>query len=432
MPEFSGQTLTSGPKHPTGEKWPEPCKYSLARTLRHRWDDPVRPGRKRMRQISAGIIVGTRELEEELLNCLQNLPVRVLFEVSELPEDWSDFLERIERMRPDVVLLDVTKLREPMEQVIQRIRSTKCQPAVCVLDKTKDPEAILLAFRAGAAEFLFPPFGEALRAALEHIAKVRESTPDSRRHNGKVFAFVSAKGGCGATTIACHVAVELAGRRCGKVLLADLDLESGMVGFLMKSNSAYSIADAARDLQHLDDSYWDGLVYRGVPDVDVITAPPAGTPGVIAPDQMDPVVTFTRTLYDWVVLDLGRNLSAHTLPILGSIDGLYLVTTYEIPALHQAKAIIQSVLHAGFPQDRLHLIMNRMPRHTDVTLDEIGQMLGLAVCETIPNDYASLQEAYTEGRLLRPESLLGKTYGRLAAHMAGLEEKKKRKLSLFG
>jgi pilus assembly protein CpaE len=384
-----------------------------------------------MRQISAGIIVATRELEEALLNCLQDLPVRVLFEISELPEDWSDFLERIERTRPDVVILDVTKLREPMEQVIQRIRSTKYQPAVCVLNKTKDPEAILTAFRAGATEFLSPPFGQALRDALEHIAKIRETTPDSHHHNGKVFAFVSAKGGCGATTIACHVALELASRHCGKALLADLDLESGLIGFLLKSDSAYSIADAARNLNQLDDSYWAGLVYKGIPDVDVITAPPAATPGLVSIDQVEPVVVFTRTLYDWVVFDLGRNLSAYALSILGSIDGLYLVTTYEIPALHQAKGIIQSVLRAGFSQDRLHLIMNRMPKHTDVTVDEIGKMFGLPVSETIPNDYVSLQEAYTEGRLLGPESMLGKSYGRLAAHMAGLEEKK-RKLSLFG
>lgn len=384
-----------------------------------------------MRQISAGIIVATRELEEALLNGLQDLPVRVLFEISELPEDWSDFLERIERTQPDVVILDVTKLREPMEQVIKRIRSTKCQPAVCVLDKTKDPEAILTAFRAGATEFLSPPFGQALKDVLEHIAKAKEAAPDSRHHNGKVVAFVSAKGGCGATTIACHVALELASRRCGKVLLADLDLESGLIGFLLKSNSAYSIADAARNLKQLDDSYWDGLVYRGIPDIDMIAAPPAATPGLVSTDQVQPMVAFTRTLYDWIVLDLGRNLSAYALPILESLDSLYLVMTYEVPALHQAKGIIHGALLAGLPQDRLHLVMNRMPKHTDVTLDEIGQMLGLPISETIPNDYVSLQEAYTEGRLLSPESMLGRRYSRLVAHMAGLEEKK-RKLSLFG
>src|SRR5690349_10615574 len=110
----------------------------------------------RMRQISAGIIVGTRELEEALLTCLQALPVRILFELSEIPGDWAEFRERIERVRPDVVILDITSLREPMAQVIQQIRSAKMAPAVCVLHKTKDPEAILTAFRAGATEFLFP------------------------------------------------------------------------------------------------------------------------------------------------------------------------------------------------------------------------------------------------------------------------------------
>jgi pilus assembly protein CpaE len=384
-----------------------------------------------MRQISAGIIVATRELEEALLTSLQDLPVRVLFEISELPDDWPAFLERVERMRPDVVILDVTKLREPLEQVIQHIRSTKTQPAVLVLHKNKDPEAILAAFRAGAAEFLFPPFGHALKDALERVAKAKEATPDSRRHAGKVFAFVSAKGGCGATTIACHVALDLAGRSHGKVLLADLDLDSGLIGFLLKAKGSYSIADAARNLQHLDESYWRGLVFSGIPDLDVMTAPPPATPGLISPDQIEPVVAFARTLYDWVILDLGHNLNSYTLPVLGHLDGLYLVTSYEIPALHQAKGIIQSVLHAGYSQDRLHLLMNRMPKHNEVTLDEVGEMLGLPITETIPNDYGALQEAYAEGRLLNPDTFLGKSYAHLVARMAGLDEKKRR-LSLFG
>jgi pilus assembly protein CpaE len=215
------------------------------------------------------------------------------------------------------------------------------------------------------------------------------------------------------------------------VLLADLDLESGLIGFLVKSNTPYSIADAAHNLSHLDESYWHGLVFTGIPDVDVITAPPPATPGLISPDQVEPVISFARTLYDWVILDLGRNLNAYTLGILRDIEGLYVVTTYEIPALHQAKGLIQTVLHAGYPQDHLHLLMNRVPKHNEVTLDEIGKMLGFPVTETIPNDYGSLQEAYTEGRLVNPDGVLGKSFAHLVAHMAKLEEKKK-KLSLFG
>src|SRR5581483_10548154 len=124
-----------------------------------------------MRQISAGIIVGARELEEALLTALQELPVRVLFEISEIPEDETEFRERIERMRPDVVILDGTRLRDPLDVVIQRIRSAKGPAFRLVMAQAKGSGGILAAFRAGATEFLFPPFDKSLKNALERIAK---------------------------------------------------------------------------------------------------------------------------------------------------------------------------------------------------------------------------------------------------------------------
>jgi hypothetical protein len=77
--------------------------------------------------IAAGIVVQTRELWDELNRSLQDLSVRLLFELSELPPDWAGFLDRIDRVRPDVIMLDVTKLREPLEDVVKRIRS-RCTP----------------------------------------------------------------------------------------------------------------------------------------------------------------------------------------------------------------------------------------------------------------------------------------------------------------
>ena len=100
-----------------------------------------------MYPIAAGIVVQTRELWDELNRSLQNLSVRLLFELSELPPDWAGFLDRIERVRPDVIVLDVTRLREPLEDVIKRIRSTAAQPAVFALNTTAEPAAILDAGR---------------------------------------------------------------------------------------------------------------------------------------------------------------------------------------------------------------------------------------------------------------------------------------------
>ena len=60
-------------------------------------------------------------------------------------------------------------------------------------------------------------------------------------------------------------------------------------------------------------------------------------------------------------------------------------------------------------------------------------MMSLPVFATLPNDYPSLYESYSEGSLLPPSSRLGKELGRMAIKISGLEEQKerKRKFSLF-
>jgi pilus assembly protein CpaE len=382
--------------------------------------------------IAAGIVVETKEIWDELTLSFQELSVRLLFELSEVPTDWAGFLDRLDRVRPDVVLLDVTSLREPLEDVVRRIRSTAAQPAVFALHTEAKPDSILTALRAGVSEYLYPPFREPLKAAFERLAHVRAKTADRRKYAGKIIAFVSAKGGCGATTIACNVAAELPEQMNGKVLLADLDLQTGMIGFLAKAKSQYSLADAVNNLQRLDESYWRALVSNGIPNLEIISAP--STPGAkeLSAPQLKQVIGFARTQYDWLVLDLGRNLNASTLAILDLVDEAFIITTHEIPALHQAKQMIRFLLEAGYAESKLHLVLNRIPKRMDVTLEEMEKMLGLSIFATVANDYNSLQEAYGEGRFVNTGSNLGKSIERLTTKIAGTTEVKKRKFSLFG
>ena len=70
----------------------------------------------------------------------------------------------------------------------------------------------------------------------------------------------------------CHVAAEL-GRQNQKVLLTDLDLDAGMVGFITKTKSVYSILDAINNLHRLDIHYWKALVSNGIPGVEIVASP---------------------------------------------------------------------------------------------------------------------------------------------------------------
>ena len=384
-----------------------------------------------MYPISVGLVIETRAIWDELTAVLQELSVRTVFELSEVPADWPGFLDRIERLRPNVVLLEVTRLKEPLEQVVGRIQATSCRPAVFALHTEADPTAILTALRAGASEYVFPPLRDPLQAAFERLDQHRQRAADAANRSGKTVAFVSAKGGCGATTLACHIAVELPRHVKSKVLLADLDLQAGSIGFLVKSKSEYSVADAATNLLRLDPSYWRALVSNGIPDLEIITAPTATVAKQISPQQLKQVVAFARTQYSWTVLDLGRNLTPATFGTLDLIDETYLVTTHEVPALHQAKQMIQVLLESGYSRSNLRLLLNRVPKHSDVTVEELEQMLGLPVFATVANDYHALQEAHADGRLVDSGTNLGRSFSRLAMRIAGVSEPKK-KFSLFG
>ena len=384
-----------------------------------------------MYPIAVAVIVESGDIRKELMHALEALAIPVVLDLPEIPTEWPNFLERIERVRPDVILLDIKRLVQPLDEVITTLRSTSSRPAVFALHTAAEPEMILNALRAGASEYLFPPVQEPLKLALERLAKSREGTREKLTRGRKTIGFLSAKGGCGASTIACHVAMELARVVKGKVLLADLDLQAGMIGFLTKAKSEYSVADAVNNLQRLDQSYWRALVSNGIPNLEIITAPSTPSSKQLPAAQLKQTIAFMRTQYDWTVLDLGRNANSTTLTLLDTVDETYLVMTHEIPALHQAKQLIQLLLESGYGQSQLRLVLNRLPKRTEVTLEELEQMLGLPIYATLTNEYDALQEAFTEGRLLDGTTHLGRDFVRLAGKIAGVETKKK-KFSLFG
>ena len=387
-----------------------------------------------MYPLTIGMAIENRELLEQAQACLADLPFRIIVEHQDFG-DLPTFFDRLERMRPDVVLVDISNWKEPLESLVGSIRAATGDPMIFALNTGADAEAILASMRAGVNEYLFPPLQEPLRRALERRSAERSRRRDgSSKGSGKAFAFFSAKGGCGATTLVCHVAAEL-GRQNQKVLLADLDLDAGMVGFITKTKAVYSILDAINNLHRLDIHYWKALVSNGIPGVEIVASPLAlASKQQPKDEQIRHVINFARPHYDWMLVDLGRSLTRMGMAALEEIDEACLVSTLEVPALHQAKQIIQTLLDSGYGKNRIKLILNRSPKRLDITPGELEKMLGVPIFCIIPDDYPELYETYAEGRMLSRGSELGKQMARLAGKLANLEEEKapKKRFGLFG
>ena len=185
-------------------------------------------------------------------------------------------------------------------------------------------------------------------------------------------------------------------------VLIDLDLNTGMVRFLMRTSSPYSVLDAANNLQRLDIGYWKALTSNDAPGLDVIAAPAdLVSKQKLTREQVQHVLSFSRCYYDWTIVDLGRGLGLMTMGLLDEIDELYLVTTAEIPALHLTRKIMEVLTANNYSEKKVHLVANRADKLTGASAKELESLLGHSLFATLPNEYQKLFRSYSECRLLR-------------------------------
>ena len=120
-----------------------------------------------MYPLTISLAIGNRELRDQTQSCLANLPFRVIVEHQDIAGDLVNFLDRLEHLRPDVVLIDISAWKEPLQGLVASIRNAVGDPIIIALHNSANAETILAALKAGVHEFLFPPLQEPLRRALE-------------------------------------------------------------------------------------------------------------------------------------------------------------------------------------------------------------------------------------------------------------------------
>jgi pilus assembly protein CpaE len=371
-----------------------------------------------MDQLTAALSTASAALTEAIRTSLSEARVRVVAEQSG-PGGFADFVERVGRLRPDMLILELATGAAARNAQLRAVEGSPGRPTLVAVQEVAEPDAIMAAMRAGAADYLYLPFGGRFRATLERIRAERAGR-DGKEVHARTAGFFSAKGGCGATTVICHLAREFQRQTQHHLLLADFDLDAGMVRFLLKTKSPYSVLDAAMNRDRLDKSFWKALVSNGTPRLEVIAAPELGLTRAPADESLLEVLRFARSHYDWVLADLGRSLNPLSFGMLEEIDESYIVTTLDLPAMYQAKQVVRKLVEGGYARERLRIVLNRVQQGSAIAPEEAATILGAPVWASIPEARAELDEALTGGGLAGPGTTVGGHYAKLAARMAGL------------
>lgn len=361
-----------------------------------------------------GLIVESPELAFEITNALRDINAALSFRAQPSAEPF-DIATQVERQKPDLLFVELARVPGSAESWIKRIRSGG-DTLIAAVHNSADPVEMIEALRAGACEFLHLPVQPSIFDAMDRIATIFEGRRSEVVERGFVSGFLSAKGGCGATTIACHVAAagSVAGSR--RVLVADLDHQAPGAHRLFHTSPTRFTGDAFLSARRLSSANWHDFVVPVGEQLDLLAGSDSSTS--VSPDawRIDNLFRFVTRHYGRVVADLGRNLNPCNWAYLQTLDELIIVTAPDVLALYQTRQILQTLTSRGFEKSRVRLILNRNHMAPeDFWVESIEQMFEMAVLDVIPNDYASLND----GKRDRYEFPTGTAFGRAMSRLAG-------------
>src|SRR5689334_16246986 len=377
--------------------------------------------RSNLPELAALLVAPDRELAEAFLATLSRThALQIISDLRSYPSTQTLDI-RLRQLRPDVMLIDLASNLETAAELIRFSAALPHAPQIVGLHKQNDSRSILLSLRMGASEFLYAPFDiEVQREAVARLRRLRQPEADIVADPGTVVVFSSAKPGAGASTIAIQTAFALQ-RACGKrVLLADLDLMGGTIGFYLKLNHGRSAIQALESADQLTRTLWSTLVADSE-GIDVLPAPDAPFAGGVDSSRLHAVIEFARVNYEWILVDVAVVFQRLSLMAISESDRAFLVSTSELPSLHLARKAVNLLDQLGFPKDRVQVMMNRVAKRDELGAPEIEKLFNCTVHSRIPNDYFSLHRAVTLGQPVDGHSELGKAITTLATKLSNTD-----------
>jgi pilus assembly protein CpaE len=286
--------------------------------------------------------------------------------------------------------------------------------------------------RAGAREFLSEPIvASAVTEALVRASVRRDEVRRARKALGKLFVFVGAKGGSGATTVAANFALTLTRDGRGKVALLDLDLALGDAALTLGVSSKFSSVDALENIHRLDSEFLSVMLAKHDSGLVVLGAPDRVVADTYALNQnMDRLVRLTREEFGYVVVDGGTKPTSAWENLFEAATAAYIVTQVSVPELRNTNRLLAQYF-TGVNRDKAEIILNRVTtRGAEIDDAGITKALTRPVKWKLPNDYASARRAQNTAVPLvvedSPLSRCIRQIARTAAGDTGRPEKKKR------
>ncbi|MGD8604442.1 MAG: response regulator [Anaerolineales bacterium] len=326
-------------------------------------------------------------------------------------------LELAEEVDPDVVIMDINMPDMDGIAATEALLRDVPYTQIVILSVQSDADYMRRAMLAGARDFIpKPPSGDELittiRSLSERARQQRKQMekrrapvamapgmgfPGTQRLEGKILVVYSAKGGSGCTMLATNLALGLNSEETPAILV-DASLQFGDVGVAMNLQVKNSFADLAARANELESDYVDEILLRHDSGLRVLAAPPRPEMAdEVRADEVRQVLQFLRQEYVYIIVDTGSTMDDVTLAVIDSADLLVLMATPEIPAIKDARLVLDLLGVLEFPRERVFFVLNKTERKVGISPEAISDNLKVTVEGDIPLDIKTVATSMNKG-----------------------------------
>ncbi|MGD8758650.1 MAG: response regulator [Anaerolineales bacterium] len=347
------------------------------------------------------------DIAETRDNIRKLLQFEVDIEVVGAARTGGEALQLARDTNPDVVLMDINMPDMDGITATEAILADIPFAQIVILSVQSDADYMRRAMLAGARDFIpKPPSGDELVATIRLVSKrareqrekmakpseqargrgPRGAAEVALRPLGHLLAVYSAKGGVGCTTLATNFAIGLASEETPTVLV-DTSMQFGDVSVFLNLQPKTSIVDLAARAEEIDPEVIEDVLLVHESGLRVLPAPPRPEMAdEIRAEQVRRVLQSLKRMFTYVLVDTGSAMDDVTLAVLDTADLLIAVASPDIPSIKDARQVFDLLDVLEFPKERVFFIINKMDRHSGITVEAIADNLKHTVRGSIPTD----------------------------------------------
>src|SRR5271165_1582309 len=373
-----------------------------------------------MHGIAVAVLSEDREHLSELQRRIEATRLgRAVFSNVGFPAGPTDpILRQIQDLRAEVVVIDISA-QNPQTAIraIELIQANTLQLAIFANGTMQQPATIVASMRAGAGEYLDESAG--FESLLEALTRFSSNRTRTRGGAGKarIFTFLSAKGGAGATTAAVNTAIALQ-QSHGNVVLVDF-APIGHAALHLNLRPQFGVLDALQNLHRMDVSLLDGLMTPTKEDLHLLAGPEQPYPTEPTPGELARLFDLLVNHYRFVIVDASSRLDPTTRLLSDLSNAVLVVAQTDVVSLWSAGRI-HAFLEEGSGRDRLRIVLNRYKKIPGFTDEDVQQVTNCKVLWKVPNAFHAVSPSIDQGIpvVLQESPEISRSYRALAATLA--------------